>query len=88
MGIDNWKIFNYLKNFLTTRKSKALQFSNRKTYENENEKIIGFKKKWRRNYFSLLIVVVFLAVVSCFLNAIQCRHAILCCVTTMNNKDD
>lgn len=44
MGIDNWKIFNYLKNFLTTRKSKSLQFSNRKTYENENEEIIGFKK--------------------------------------------
>lgn len=53
MGIDNWKIFNYLKNFLTTRKSKLLQFSNRKSYENENEEIIGFKKMEKKLFLSV-----------------------------------
>ena len=53
MGIDNWKIFNYLKIFLTTRKSKSLQFSNRKTYENENEEIIGFKKMEKKLFLSV-----------------------------------
>lgn len=53
MGIDNWKIFNYLKNLLTTRKSKLLQFSNRKSYENENEEIIGFKKMEKKLFLSV-----------------------------------
>ena len=53
MGIDNWKIFNYLKKFLTTRKSKLLQFSNRKSYENENEEIIGFKKMEKKLFLSV-----------------------------------